>query len=55
MHPSRSAFALHARLLNSAGIALAFVQPWLSCALYVLVALARLVPDRRIESRIDGQ
>jgi uncharacterized membrane protein len=35
------------------GIALAFVQPWLSCALYVLVALVWLVPDRRIESRID--
>ena len=42
-------------LFYSAGIALAFVQPWLSCALYVLVALAWLVPDRRIESRIDGQ
>ena len=37
------------------GIALAFVQPWLSCALYVLVALVWLVPDRRIESRIEGQ
>jgi uncharacterized membrane protein len=37
------------------GIALAFVQPWLSCALYVLVALVWLVPDRRIESRIDRQ
>ena len=42
-------------LFYSAGIALAFVQPWWSCALYVLVALAWLVPDRRIESRIDGQ
>ena len=35
-------------------IALSFVQPWLACALYVLVALAWLVPDRRIESRIEG-
>ena len=42
-------------LFYSAGIALAFVQPWLSCALYVLVALVWLVPDRRIESRIDRQ
>ena len=40
-------------LFYIAGIALAFVQPWLSCALYVLVALVWLVPDRRIESRID--
>ena len=42
-------------LFYLSGIALAFVQPWLSCALYVLVALAWLVPDRRIESRIDRQ
>ena len=37
-----------------AAIGLSFVQPWLACALYVLVALAWLVPDRRIESRIEG-
>ena len=30
-------------------IPLAFVQPWLSCALYVTVAIIWLVPDRRIE------
>ena len=35
-----------------AGIALAFVSPWLSIALYVLVALVWLVPDRRIERAI---
>ncbi|MFT3896228.1 MAG: TMEM175 family protein [Thermomonas sp.] len=40
-------------LFYVAGIALAFVQPWMACALYVLVALAWLVPDRRIESRIE--
>jgi hypothetical protein len=40
-------------LFYLAAIALAFVQPWLSCALYLLVALVGLVPDRRIESRID--
>ncbi|MFO1473396.1 MAG: TMEM175 family protein [Lysobacterales bacterium] len=38
-----------------AGIGLSFVQPWLACTLYVLVALLWLVPDRRIESRIEGQ
>lgn len=32
-----------------AGIALSHVVPWVSCALYVLVALMWLVPDRRIE------
>jgi uncharacterized membrane protein len=36
-----------------AGIVLAFVNPWISIALYVLVAVIWLVPDRRIE-RIVG-
>ena len=36
-------------LLYVAGIALAFVNPWVSIGLYVLVALVWLVPDRRIE------
>jgi uncharacterized membrane protein len=30
-------------------IACAFIQPWVSCALYALVALLWLIPDRRIE------
>ena len=41
-------------VLYVAGIALAFVNPWLSIALYVLVAIIWLVPDRRIE-RIIGR
>jgi len=36
-------------LLYSAAIAAAFWQPWISVALYVVVALIWLVPDRRIE------
>jgi uncharacterized membrane protein len=32
-----------------AGIALAFVNPWLAVAIYALVAVIWLVPDRRIE------
>ena len=32
-----------------AAIPLAFVSPWISSALYVLVALLWLVPDPRIE------
>jgi uncharacterized membrane protein len=36
-------------LLYLAAIPLAFVRPWLAIALYVLVSLIWLVPDRRIE------
>jgi uncharacterized membrane protein len=39
-------------LLYILGIALAFVSPWLSIAMYVLVALIWLIPDRRIEKAI---
>jgi uncharacterized membrane protein len=39
-------------LLYVAGIALAFVNPLVSIALYVLVAAIWLVPDRRIEKVI---
>jgi uncharacterized membrane protein len=42
-------------VLYIAGIALAFVAPWVSIALYVLVAVLWLVPDRRIESLIDRE
>ena len=35
-----------------AAIALAFVNQWLSVALYVSVALTWLVPDPRIEKRL---
>ncbi len=30
----------------------AFVNPWISCALYVLVAVMWLIPDRRIEKTL---
>lgn len=33
----------------AAAIPFAFAQPWIACALYVLVAIMWLVPDRRIE------
>ena len=36
-----------------AAIGLAFVNQWISDALYVLVALIWFIPDRRIESKID--
>ncbi|HVN75134.1 MAG TPA: TMEM175 family protein [Thermoanaerobaculaceae bacterium] len=40
--------------LYAAAIALAFVDQWISDALYVVVAAMWLVPDRRIESRVAG-
>ena len=36
------------------GIVFAFIQPWVSIALYVLVAIVWLVPDRRI-TRVVGE
>jgi uncharacterized membrane protein len=42
-------------LFYLAAIPLAFVSPWISNALYVIVALIWLVPDRRIERRLAGQ
>ena len=38
--------------LYVAAIPLAFVNQWISVALYVAVALMWLVPDRRIEKRL---
>jgi uncharacterized membrane protein len=37
-------------LLYAAAIGLAFVAPWVSILIYVLVAVMWLVPDRRIEN-----
>ncbi len=41
-------------ILYAAGIALAFVYPWASIAIYALVALIWLIPDRRIENAIGN-
>jgi uncharacterized membrane protein len=41
-------------LIYVAAIVMAFVNQWVSVALYVLVALMWLIPDRRIEARLDG-
>jgi uncharacterized membrane protein len=40
-------------ILYLVGIALAFVEPWISIALYALVAVMWLVPDRRIEKAVS--
>jgi uncharacterized membrane protein len=42
-------------LLYLAAILLAFPAPWAAGAIYVLVALVWLVPDRRIESVLGGR
>src|SRR5215211_6207581 len=39
----------------AAAIPLSFVSPWLACALYVLVAVMWLIPDRRIEQTLAEQ
>jgi uncharacterized membrane protein len=39
-------------LLYASAIPLAFVRSWIADAIYVLVALTWLVPDKRIESRL---
>ena len=39
--------------LYLSAIGLAFVNQWLSDAIYVFVALMWLIPDRRIESRVN--
>ena len=40
-------------VLYAAAIPLAFVNRWIADAIYVLVALMWLVPDRRIESKLN--
>jgi uncharacterized membrane protein len=36
-------------VLYACAIAIAFFQPWISCAIFVLVAIMWLVPDKRVE------
>lgn len=40
-------------LLYTLAIALAFVQPWIACALYIVVAVMWLIPDQRIEKKME--
>ena len=41
-------------LLYAAAIPIAFVRPWISDACYITVALMWLVPDKRIEKRLNS-
>ena len=40
--------------IYAVAIPLAFVQSWLACGLYVLVAIIWLIPDRRIERTLES-
>lgn len=40
-------------VVYAAAIPLSFVQPWIACACYALVAVIWLVPDPRIERTLD--
>jgi uncharacterized membrane protein len=42
-------------LCYASAIGLAFVRPWISAALFASVALIWLVPDSRIESRLENE
>ena len=41
-------------ILYALGIALSFMQPWIGGAIYTLVALMWLIPDRRLEPIISS-
>lgn len=49
-HDKKGALSL---ALYAVGIPLSFWQPWFACACYVLVAVTWLVPDPRIERKLD--
>ncbi len=40
-------------VIYAAAILLSFLNPWIACGLYVLVAVMWLIPDRRIEKTIS--
>jgi uncharacterized membrane protein len=42
-------------LVYGSAVALAFVEPWLSIALYVAQAMLWLIPDRRLERTMTGR
>jgi uncharacterized membrane protein len=41
--------------IYAVGVGLTFVRPWISCALYAVVAVMWLVPDRRIERLLERE
>ena len=47
--------AMLSMVLYAAAVPLAFLNPWISVGIYVVVALMWLVPDRRIESQFRAE
>jgi uncharacterized membrane protein len=41
-------------VIYAVAIAMALVNPWISCALYVCVALMWFIPDRRVERALPA-
>ena len=41
-------------VLYALGVGLAYVNNWLSVAIYVIVALMWFIPDRRVERTLTG-
>jgi hypothetical protein len=51
--PATAAYSgWYAIVVYGAAIPLSFVQPWIACACYVMVAVMWLLPDPRIEKAI---
>jgi len=46
---------LRSLYIYTAAVSLAFASPWIALALYVIVAIMWLIPDRRIENRLSKQ
>lgn len=46
---------LRSLFLYTASIVFAFLSPWISAALFVIVAVIWLIPDRRIEDKVTGK
>lgn len=42
-------------VLYIAAVVLAFISPWISCAIYAAVAMMWVIPDRRIERLVAGK
>lgn len=40
-------------VLYTLAIPLAFVRPWISCSIYILVSILWFIPDRRIERKME--
>ena len=42
-------------VLYASAVLLAFINPWISFGIYIFVAIMWLIPDRRIEKKIQEE